>query len=82
MFCVPRCVIADGERGRMSLGWVEDVVRDGKVVLPLQSTQTEKKSEVNGSGLVNSGMGEQIEIEAQDSVGPPPTMLSDSAIAA
>lgn len=63
----------------MSLGWVEDVVKDGKVVL--QNKQPETSELVDRLADVNPGKGELVEITAQDSVGPPPTTLGDSAIA-
>ncbi len=54
----------------MSLGWIEDVVKDGKVAL--QSSSAEK-SEVNGLPDVSVGEGEAP---------PPSTMPNETAIAA
>ncbi|KAF7512303.1 hypothetical protein GJ744_001871 [Endocarpon pusillum] len=56
---------ADMSRTKMSLGWVEEVVKDGKNLV-LQKTQSEK-SEVNGlsNDNVSSGKGsELVEIAA------------------
>ncbi len=54
----------------MSLGWIEDVVKDGKVVL--QSSDTEKNEEL------------ATEAKAEDTVAapPPPTMSNETAVAA
>ncbi len=61
----------------MSLGWIEDVVKDGKVAL--QSRDSEKSE-------VSAGEGEEpaIEAQGQDTVAPPQpsTMPNETAIAA